>query len=200
VRADAPDLVVGATGAVPLPPEFTVDARASVVTVWDLLAGAVRDIPARAAVVDDGSGFWHGVSAAEYLAERGAAVELITPARGVALAVPHESASNVYRRLRDNGVRFRPFATVTAVNGSTISLSDPVNGAPSETEADLVVVRTRMRVNDELMRELDGTGPALALVGDCASPRRLTHAVLDANVALRRFTEGRLGREAAIVF
>jgi 2,4-dienoyl-CoA reductase (NADPH2) len=118
----------------------------------------------------------------------------------VALAVPHESASNVYRRLRDNGVRFRPFSTVTAVNGSTISLSDSVNGAPSETEADFVVVRTRMRVNDELMRELDGAGPALALVGDCASPRRLTHAVLDANVALRRFAEGRLGREAAIVF
>jgi 2,4-dienoyl-CoA reductase-like NADH-dependent reductase (Old Yellow Enzyme family) len=200
VLADEPDLVVGATGATPLAPEFTVGAGASVVTVWDLLGGAVRDIPARAAVVDDGSGFWHGVSAAEYLAERGAAVELITPARGVALAIPHESASNVYRRLRDNGVRFRPFSTVTAVNGSTIALADSVNGAPSETEADLVVVRTRMRVNDELMRELDGAGPALALVGDCASPRRLTHAVLDANVALRRFAEGRLGREATIVF
>jgi len=32
-----------------------------------------------------------GISAAEYLAEQGVAVELITPARGVGLAIPHES-------------------------------------------------------------------------------------------------------------
>ena len=88
---------------------------------------------------------------------------------------------------------------MTSVDGSTVSLADSVNGEPSQTEADLVVVRTRLRVNDGLLRELDGGGPALALVGDCASPRRLTHAVLDANVALRRFAEGRLTREAMIV-
>src|SRR5436190_3876687 len=200
VLADEPDLVVGATGARPLPPEFPADADARLVTVWDLLGGAVKDVPARAAVVDDGGGFWHGVSAAEYLAERGTAVELITPARAVALAIPHESVANVHRRLRDNGVRFRPFATVTAVSGSPISLADSVNGEPSETEADLVVVRTRLRVHDELPRALDGAGPALALVGDCASPRRLTRAVLDADLAVRRFDEGRLSPEAMVVF
>src|SRR6266540_2823832 len=192
VLADEPDLVVGVTGATPLAPEFPVNGSGTVVTVWDLLGGAVKDVPTRAAVVDDGGGFWHGVSAAEYLAERGAAVELITPAPAVALAIPHESVANVHRRLRDNGVRFRPFATVTSVDGSTVSLADSVNGEPSETEADLVVVRTRLQVNDGLLRELDGAGPALALVGDCASPRRLTHAVLEANVAVRRFAEGRL--------
>src|SRR5204863_2032711 len=200
VLADEPDLVVGATGATPLGPEFPVDGGGTVVTIWDLLGGAVGDVPSRAAVVDDGSGFWHGVSAAELLAARGAAVELITPARAVALAIPHESVANVHRRLRDNGVRFRPLATVTSVHGSTVSLADSVNGEPSETEADLVVVRTRLRVHDELPRALDGAGPALALVGDCASPRRLTHAVLDADLAVRRFDEGRLSPEAMVVF
>ena len=184
----------------PLPPEFPVDGGATVVTVWDLLGGTVKDVPGRAVVVDDGAGFWHGVSAAEFLAERGAAVELVTPARAVALAIPHESVANVHRRLRGNGVRFRAFATVTAVSGSTISLADSVNGEPSETEADLVVVRTQLRVNDELLRELDGSGPALAAIGDCAGPRRLNHAVLDANTAVRRFNEGRLTSEAMIVF
>ena len=99
VLADEPDLVVAATGATPLPPEFPFDADAHVVTVWDLLGGAVTEIPARAAVLDDGSGFWHGVSAAEYLAERGAAVELLTPARGIALAIPHESVAGLLGRL-----------------------------------------------------------------------------------------------------
>ena len=45
VLAEEPDLVVAATGAEPLPPEFPFDADARVVTVWDLLGGAVPEIP-----------------------------------------------------------------------------------------------------------------------------------------------------------
>jgi 2,4-dienoyl-CoA reductase (NADPH2) len=199
VLSDEPDLVICATGADPLPPEFHADADAKVVTVWDLLGGGVKDVPARAVVVDDGGGFWHGISAAEFLADRGVAVELVTPARGVGLAIPHESVANVNTRLRGNGVRFRPLTAVTAVNGTTVSLADSVNGEPDETSADLVVVRTQLRVNDELAAELDGAGPALAVIGDCASPRRLSHAVLDANKALRAFDAGRLSAAAMIM-
>jgi 2,4-dienoyl-CoA reductase (NADPH2) len=193
VLAESPDLVVAATGATPLAPEFPVGDGSRVVTVWDLLGGTAGEIPARAVVVDDGTGFWHGVSAAEYLAERGSAVELVTPARAVGLAIPEESTANVLLRLRSNGVAFRPLADVTAVAGSTVSLVDTVTGEPSETSGELVVVKTKQRVNDELIRALDGAGPALVAVGDCAAARRLNHAVLEANLALRRFAEGRLG-------
>ena len=200
VLADTPDLVVGATGATPLPPEFPFDSGANVATVWDLLGGKVKEVPARAAVLDDGSGFWHGISAAEFLAERGAAVELLTPARGIGLAIPHESVAGVLGRLGGNGVRFRPLVTVTAVRGTKVSLADAVTGEPSETEAALLVVRSKLRVNDELLLELAGEVPALVAVGDCSSARRLSHAVLDANSALRQFDEGRLSNAAMVVF
>jgi 2,4-dienoyl-CoA reductase (NADPH2) len=196
VLADEPDLVVCATGATPEPPAFPIADGARVVTVWDLLGGKAGDVGKRALVVDDGSGFWHGVSAAEYLAERGAAVELATPARGVGLAIPHESVANVTRRLGANGVRVRVLTTVVQVDGPTISLVEGFAGERSETTADLVVVRTRLRANDELARELEGAGPALALIGDASAPRRLNHAVLDANLAVKRFDEGRLGSAA----
>ena len=192
VLAEEPDLVVSATGATPLPPEFPFDSDARVVTVWDLLGGGVPEIPARALVVDDGSGFWHGVSAAEHLAGRGAAVELITPARGIALAIPHESVAGVLARLGSAGTRYRTLAAVTAVRGTVVSLADVVTGEPSETEADLVVVRTRLQPADALLHELVGEVPALVAIGDCSAARRLTHAVLDANVALREFDAGRL--------
>ena len=200
VLADTPDLVVSATGATPLPPEFPFDADARVVTVWELLGGAVKEIPASAAVLDDGSGFWHGISAAEYLAERGAAVELLTPARGIALAIPHESVAGVLGRPGSNGVRYRPLTTVTSASGSTVSLADAVTGEASEIEAELLVVRTRLRPDDALLRELDGKVPALVAVGDCSAARRLSHAVLDANTALRQFDEGRIGNAGMVVF
>jgi 2,4-dienoyl-CoA reductase (NADPH2) len=179
-----------------LPPDFPVHHAANVVTVWDLLGGHVGEIPARALVVDDAVGFWHGVSAAEFLAGQGAAVELVTPARAVGLAIPHESIAHVHRRLRNAGVRFRPFTDVADVAGTTVTLVDSVTGERSEATADLVVVKSRLGVEDGLVRDLDDRVPALVAVGDCAAPRRMNHAVLDANVALRRFEEGRIGSVA----
>jgi len=200
ILAEGAGLAVVATGATPLPPEFSIADGARVVSIWDLLAGSAGEIPGTAVVVDDGSGFWHGVSAAEYLAERGAAVELLTPSRAIALAIPHESVPNVLARLRGNGVRFRILVTVASVAGTTVSLADAVTGEPSETSAELVVVRTKLRPNDELLHELDGRVPALGSIGDASSARRLSHAVLDANRIVRRFHEGRLGNQAMVVF
>jgi 2,4-dienoyl-CoA reductase (NADPH2) len=195
ILRDAPDLVVVATGASPSAPPFPVDSG-RVATVWDLLGGGVAEIPQRAVVLDDIAGFWHGASAAEYLADRGAAVELVTPARAVGLAIPHESIAHVHRRLRAAGVRFRPFTTITAVDGTNVRLEDSVTGEAAETQADLVVVKSKLNVEDEIVRQIDGAVPALVAIGDCAAPRRMNHAVLEANVALRRFAEGALGRVA----
>jgi 2,4-dienoyl-CoA reductase (NADPH2) len=89
---------------------------------------------------------------------------------------------------------------VTAVDGTTVRLADAVTGEPAETEADLVVVRTGQSPEDGLLGELDGAVPALVAVGDCAAPRRLSHAVLEANIALRRFHEGKLGPTAVTLF
>ena len=191
---DAPDLVVCAAGATPeaagLRRRWWSAGRR---TSGTCSAVRSRRSRRRAVVVDDGTGFWHGISAAEYLAERGAAVELLTPARGVGLAIPHESIGNVERRLARHGVRVRVLAKVTGVDGATVSFAEGSRASLPETTAELVVVRTRMRANDGLIRELEGAGPALATIGDASAPRRLNHAVLDANLAIRRFDRGLLG-------
>jgi 2,4-dienoyl-CoA reductase-like NADH-dependent reductase (Old Yellow Enzyme family) len=200
VVAGKPDLFVCATGAVPEPQAFAVAGDARVVTVWDLLGGRCAEIPKRALVLDDGGGFWQGISAAEYLAERGADVELVSPARAVGLGIPEESVANVHRRLRSNGARFRALSQVSGVDGTTVHLADVISGEPSETAADLVVVVSSLRVEDGLAAELAGSVPALVAIGDCAAPRRLNHAVLEANLALRRFHEGRLGSRSLVLF
>ncbi|MGA7836245.1 MAG: FAD-dependent oxidoreductase, partial [Acidimicrobiales bacterium] len=48
VLAHSPDLVVVATGASPLAPDFAFDDASRVVTVWDLLAGSLKEVPRRA--------------------------------------------------------------------------------------------------------------------------------------------------------
>jgi 2,4-dienoyl-CoA reductase (NADPH2) len=200
VLREEPDLFVCATGSVPGPPQLAIAADARVVNVWELLEGTVQDPGPRAVVIDDGSGFWHGVGAAEWLAERGVAVDLVTRARGVAMTVPHESAAGVLRRLRGNGVRFHTLTAVTAIEHGTVALADAITGAPLDPlRAELAVVRTELQPNSELAHALDGRIDAIAVVGDCAAPRRLTHAILDANRALRRFHAGQLSSAAMVV-
>ena len=114
-------------------------------------AASVKEIPARAAVLDDGSGFWHGISAAEYLAERGAAVELLTPARGVGARDPaRERRRRPSAACASNGVRFRPL--VDRHRGRRIDGLARGRGhgrAVARPRPSSLVVRTRLRVDDD---------------------------------------------------
>ena len=147
-------------------------------------------------MVDDGSGFWHAISAAEYLARGGASVELITPARGIGLAIPHESVLNVSRRLGAGGVRVRVLTNVVAVAGRTVALAEGFGARAGGDRG-----RSRRRPHghardDDLARALEE-----ARAGGRDDRRRsgaaaANHAVLDANLAVRAFDEGRLGPAA----
>lgn len=201
ILEQSPDLVVVATGATPSPPRFPFDDAAHVINVWDLLNGRITTMPPRSIVLDDATGFWHGVSAAEYLAERGSSVELMTPGRGVGLAIPHESVTRVLQRLRANGVGLRALVNIASVEGTTVRLTNSVTGEPAgEVEADLVVVRTNLTMNNQLALELDGRVGAIASIGDSVSPRRLSHAVTDASLVLNAFEAGTLTPNVIVPF
>jgi hypothetical protein len=103
------------------------------------------------------------------------------------------------RRLRASGVR-SDGRRRDGGQRTSVALADAVTGEPvDDAETDLVVVRTRLRPNGELAYELNGAVGALALIGDCASRRRLTNAVLRRNTVMRRFDEGWLHGAAAVV-
>ncbi|MGO4437660.1 oxidoreductase [Rhizobium sp. RAF56] len=78
VLAEAPDLVVIATGGIAQSPEL--DAGEELVTSsWDILAGAVK--PEGPVLLFDDNGGHPGMSAAEVIAETGAELELVSPER-----------------------------------------------------------------------------------------------------------------------
>jgi 2,4-dienoyl-CoA reductase (NADPH2) len=195
-RGRARSLVVIATGAVPLPPAFPVSGRTT--TIWDVLGGTVA-VPERVAVIDDAVGFWHGVSTAEYLVRRRGRRAAHSGSRRRPRD-RHESIAHVHGRLRGAGVRCCAVSTtVVGVEGTTVHVEDTVTGERGELDADLIVVKTMLAVQDELVAGLEGAVPALVAIGDCAAPRRMSHAVLEANLALRRFEEGRLGPVATAI-
>ena len=81
VLALEPDVVVVATGGVPNV-EFLDSGDAFATTSWDLLSGAAR--PSGEVIVYDDNGAHPGLTAAEFVAESGAKLEIVTPERVLA--------------------------------------------------------------------------------------------------------------------
>ncbi len=104
VRAEAPDVVIVATGGLPNVGHFEGSDHAA--TVWDVLGGHVE--AGERVLLCDENGSHPGPSCAEHLASRGSRVEVVTPDRALCseMAETNQGAhlSELYRR----GVVIRP--------------------------------------------------------------------------------------------
>jgi NADPH-dependent 2,4-dienoyl-CoA reductase/sulfur reductase-like enzyme len=80
VLAEAPDIVVVATGGMP-DVSFLEEGEGLATSSWDILSGAVK--PGREVIVYDDNGAHPGLTVAEYLATAGSSVEIVTPERAL---------------------------------------------------------------------------------------------------------------------
>jgi 2,4-dienoyl-CoA reductase-like NADH-dependent reductase (Old Yellow Enzyme family) len=141
VLAEAPDIVVIATGGVPNT-EILAGGNALVVSSWDILSGHVKPAP-RALVFDD-NGAHSGMQAAELLAEAGSAVEIVSPERFFAPemgGMNHALYARAFNRL---GVRVTINARLTSVrrdgNELVASIASDYGARVEERRVDQVVV------------------------------------------------------------
>jgi len=175
------EAIILATGARALVPQLEHDGTARVLTVWDALAAPHFESD-RAVVVDDGTGFWEAVSAAELLADAGVSVTLLTPARSVGAAIPFESIGPLLRRLGERRVAIHAFLRVTGVREGSAHAVHVLTGESVVLQADLVVAHAGTVSNDDLVASATARPATIVrTIGDCVSPRRLTHANWDAD-------------------
>lgn len=174
------DLMIIATGSRPHVEKYP-DATIPVTSTW-ALHDSVPDEVGHALVVDDGSGFWPVASAAEMLAARGAKVELIGPYGSILQNIPAESAPGVHRRLRTAGVAYTAFTTLADIKDEVALLRDVITGETRSVAFTLVVLQSPQVT---VPFEPPPATPSVVRIGDCVAPRRISHAILEANKAVR---------------
>ena len=191
VLAEKPDVVVIATGAAPVAPDDIEGGDlAHVIDVCTVQEpdGATEALLASAksaVVVDDGSGFWETCSAAETLGTLGLQVHFVSPARTIGANLPFETIGPMTRRLRSLGVTLLPMHRVSTIEPGKVLAYDAVKVAGTrvleeiELPADVVVYFAGKRARSGLAATLEGKVPEIHMVGDCVSPRRINHAVLE---------------------
>lgn len=194
------DAVVVATGSTPLRHGWSALRPASwapgasevpgvdqwnVYTLKELLADEA-EVAANVLVFDD-TGDRQAVVAAEYLAERGHGVEIVTRMASIA---PTLSGSRdlgfAYGRLKRQGVVFTPNHELVEIDEDRVTIADVYTGERIVREpVDGVVLTLGNRADDGLLRQLERAGVDAHGVGDCIAPRRIFNAIWEAEQVAR---------------
>jgi 2,4-dienoyl-CoA reductase (NADPH2) len=173
---DGFDAVVLATGAEETSPLIDAGAIASSAALAagpDGLAGAKHVV-----VVDDGFGWWPGVSAVELALTAQAQVTFVTPGAAFAGAIPAESRVQLLQRLA-GVLQVFPLTIATAIEPEGVTVIERPAGRERVIAADRVIV-----VGERRARSLpDVAAPAVVTIGDGVVPRRVAHAIAEGRAA-----------------
>jgi putative ubiquitin-RnfH superfamily antitoxin RatB of RatAB toxin-antitoxin module len=178
VRELAPDHVIVATGAEPQRPWWVPESATNVVDVRHVLDGSAE--PSGTVVVVDEIGFHHATSVAELLADRGCAVEIVTPGMvvGQDLGITLDM-EQWWIRASDKGIVQTTDLVPMGMDGGMLTLLHHPTGTNVTRRPDWVVLAVSPAPVEWLYRELVESGVSVERAGDCVAPRRAHAAVVD---------------------
>ncbi len=151
VLAEAPDIVVVATGGMPNT-GFLRSGEDLATTSWDILSGAAK--PAAEVLLYDDNGAHPGLTTAEFLAAAGARVEFVTPERMLAPEVGGTSYPPYLRAFSRHGVGIALNLRLKGIrregNRLVATLHDEYGRRDVAREVDQVVTETGTLPLDEV--------------------------------------------------
>lgn len=182
VLAERPDAVVVATGSAPSRPWWAPDplpdGAPQVADVLDVLTG--RAAPSGRVVVLDELGFHQATSVADVLADRGCAVEVVTPGMvvgqdlGITLDLEHWNT-----RAAAKGIVQSPDLVPMGLDAGGLHLLHHPTGVIEDRAVDWVVLAVPPTPVEDLWVALRGGRAEVHRVGDCVAPRRAHAAVVE---------------------
>ena len=178
VQGLRPDRVVVATGAVAQRPWWIGPDVVNACDIRDVLTGAAD--PSGGVVLIDEIGFHHATSVAELLADRGCAVEVVTPGMvvGQDLGITLDM-EGWWMRAGAKGIEQSTDLVPMGFDGTTLTLLHHPTGADVVRTPDWVVLAVPAAPDEQLYLELKAAGVRVERVGDCVAPRRAHAAVVE---------------------
>ncbi len=181
VLEQAPDAVIVATGSVPKAHPVAGADGPAVFNVWQVLRGEAE--VGRAVCLIDYDGHHRATSTAEYLADRGARVHIITSSLFVGAELgPLQDLYLTRQRLLQKGVTFTPDIAVMELTGE--AGDKRVKGFNVYSNEwgewgpyDSLVLAMGQEADDGLYKALKGKVKELHRIGDCVAPRKVDMAI-----------------------
>lgn len=183
VAAFAPDVVILATGAVPVPCDL---AGASAVSVDAALAEPRESWRGASVAILDDAGSWATLTAAETLAHEGAAVTVVSRPDSPLWDVTVYSRMTALERLAGLGVVLRPGLVALGVeDGALLCRNRHAGQEERHGPFDRMIHAGRGTGAFALQSALEEAGLTVHAIGDALAPRTLFEAMHDAHAAAR---------------
>ncbi len=165
-----PDVVVVATGALPLIPPMPGTGSDKVVSSWSAL---VNPDQLGNQVVVVGGGLV-GCDVACFIAGQGKNVTLVEQLDNVALDTGSASRKFLIQKLKEKNITVILKAVAKEINKDGVGFVE--NGQSRVLSADTVVLAVGARSNRELMDALGNARVEVYAIGDCVTPRKIAQA------------------------
>ena len=172
-----PDVVVVATGGVPLVPDVPGVDAPGVVTALDVLRGAPT--AERVLVVGGLDTHLAAPTVAEFLADQGKQVEMISEQFDFARGVEDGTRLPLMQRLMMKGVTVSLLHKLVRLDGNDAFVVQSFVRRERRIGDVTVVLACGLVANDRLAHELRDRVPAVHVIGDALAPRRIMHATLE---------------------
>jgi 2,4-dienoyl-CoA reductase-like NADH-dependent reductase (Old Yellow Enzyme family)/thioredoxin reductase len=184
VEREAPDVLVVATGAVPIIPDIPGINGDNVVTAFRMLEGELATEGKKVVVL---GGRRVGTETAEYLTLRGASVTVVTrsPLSQLAIDATPTYRAPLLRRLRNADVKFIGDHEVKEINRQGLTLLGP-DKEEEFLAADLVVIARGAVPQRSLADEAADLVREIHVIGDSVEPRSIAEAMYEGTMAGRR--------------
>lgn len=181
------DAAIIAAGAIPNPLKADTETKGAL-QWFEVLKNGVPSPRGshHAAFIEDGTGFWWNYGIAEAISAAGWQVTIVTPSSSIANMIPVESIPPLMGRLALAKTEFRVLTTLDSVEPGVVRLMPIISGRLEELACDLVVVQTGRASVPGPAAKLRSEGISeIYSVGDCVTPRRVSHALFEAQRVAR---------------
>jgi 2,4-dienoyl-CoA reductase-like NADH-dependent reductase (Old Yellow Enzyme family)/thioredoxin reductase len=178
IVAEAPDVVLIATGATPYRPDFAQEGALQVLDAWQVLRG--QGTVGQSVVVIDWRADWIGIGIAEHLAQQGRSVRLAVTGIAAGEALPWYVRDMSAAGLHKLGVKVLPYMRLYGSDSDSVYLQHVSSGeAVVIDKVDTLVLCTGHTPLDELSDSIADLDIEVRVIGDAASPRTAEEAVYE---------------------
>jgi mycofactocin system FadH/OYE family oxidoreductase 2 len=195
IREINPDAAVIATGSNPLKtgyssghperPGIPGAEKDHVLTALDILSNGEKEIGKYVIIIDD-EGDMKAPCVAEFLANQGKRVEIITRLAFVGMDINACVLEPQYQRLYQKGVTLTPFTKVKYIADNMVVTQHIYSQVERMIEGvDHLVLIMGNEANNHLYKSLKGHVKELYAVGDCVAPRKVIDAIYDGHLVGR---------------
>jgi 2,4-dienoyl-CoA reductase (NADPH2) len=166
-----PDVVIVATGAMPIIPDIRGARSKNVATAIDVLTGR-RHVGGNVVVIGGGM---VGCETAEFLAEQGKKVTILEMLGRIGADIGPATRWVLMGRLRRLGVKMETNTKVEEITDTGVKATR--NNGTEFFEADSIILAVGMKANRRLAEELEGKASAIYIIGDSETPGKITEAI-----------------------